>query len=134
MLGLFKSKKKTANATILVVDDEADLLSTIQARLKWNKFNVLTALNSLKGLEIAAAKKPDLILLDNNMPGMNGLEMLAHLREDPELKDTPVIMVTAVCDPHDIAVASSFGVVDYITKPFDFAELTKKISEILYKK
>ena len=134
MLGLFKSKKKTANATILVVDDEADLLSTIQARLKWNKFNVLTALNSLKGLEIAAAKKPDLILLDNNMPVMNGLEMLAQLRENPELKNTPVIMVTAVCEAHDIAAASSFGIVDYITKPFDFTELTEKISEILYKK
>jgi DNA-binding response OmpR family regulator len=134
MFGLFKTKKKTANATILVVDDEADLVSTIQARLKWNKFNVLTALNSREGLEIAASEKPDLILLDNNMPVMNGLEMLTQLRENPELKDTPVIMVTAVCEPRDIAAASSFGIVDYITKPFDFAELTKKISEILDKK
>ena len=134
MFGLFKTKKKTANATILVVDDEADLLSTIQARLKWKKFNVLTALNSREGLEIAASKKPDLILLDNNMPVMNGLEMLAQLRENPELKNTPVIMVTAVCEAHDIAAASSFGIVDYITKPFDFTELTEKISEILYKK
>jgi DNA-binding response OmpR family regulator len=134
MFGLFKTKKKTANATILVVDDEADLLSTIQARLKWKKFNVLTALNSREGLEIAASEKPDLILLDNNMPVMNGLEMLAQLRENPELKNTPVIMVTAVCEAHDIAAASSFGIVDYITKPFDFTELTEKISEILYKK
>jgi len=134
MFGLFKTKKKTANATVLVVDDEADLLSTIQARLKWKKFNVLTALNSREGLEIAASKKPDLILLDNNMPVMNGLEMLAQLRENPELKNTPVIMVTAVCEAHDIAAASSFGIVDYITKPFDFTELTEKISEILYKK
>jgi DNA-binding response OmpR family regulator len=134
MFGLFKTKKKTANATILVVDDEADLLSTIQARLKWKKFNVLTALNSREGLEIAASKKPDLILLDNNMPVMNGIEMLAQLRENPELKNTPVIMVTAVCEAHDIAAASSFGIVDYITKPFDFTELTEKISEILYKK
>jgi DNA-binding response OmpR family regulator len=134
MFGLFKTKKKTANATILVVDDEADLLSTIQARLKWKKFNVLTALNSREGLEIAASKKPDLILLDTNMPVMNGLEMLAQLRENPELKNTPVIMVTAVCEAHDIAAASSFGIVDYITKPFDFTELTEKISEILYKK
>jgi DNA-binding response OmpR family regulator len=134
MFGLFKTKKKTANATILVVDDEADLLSTIQARLKWKKFNVLTALNSREGLEIAASEKPDLILLDNNMPVMNGLEMLAQLRENPELKNTPVIMVTAVCEARDIAAASSFGIVDYITKPFDFTELTEKISEILYKK
>lgn len=132
MLGLFKTKKKTA--TILVVDDESDILSTIQTRLKWNKFNVLTALNGREGLEIAASKKPDLILLDNNMPVMNGLEMLTQLRENPELKDIPVIMVTAVCEPQKINAASSLGVVDYVTKPFDFADLTQKISQILDKK
>jgi len=134
MLGLFKAKRKTTGATILVVDDEADLLNTIQTRLKWHKFNVLTALNGREGLEIAAAKKPDLILLDNNMPEMNGLEMLAQLRENPELKNIPVIMVTALCEPSDIAAASSFGIVDYITKPFDFADLTEKITQTLDKK
>jgi two-component system alkaline phosphatase synthesis response regulator PhoP len=134
MLGLFKSKKKTIGATILVVDDEADLLNTIQTRLKWHKFNVLTALNGREGLEIAAEKKPDLILLDNNMPEMNGLEMLAQLRGNPELKNTPVIMITALCEPQDIAAASSFGIVDYITKPFDFADLVEKISQTLDKK
>lgn len=134
MLGLFKTKKKTVNATILVVDDEKDLLSIIRTRLKWNKFNVLTALNGHEGLEIAASEKPDLILLDNNMPIMNGLEMLTQLRENPELKNIPVIMVTAVCEPRNIAAASSFGIVDYITKPFDFANLIEKISEILDKK
>ncbi len=134
MLGLFKTKKKIKNATILVVDDEADLLNTIQTRLKWNKFNVLTALNGREGLEIAASQKPDLILLDNNMPVMSGLEMLAQLRENPEIKNIPVIMVTAVCEPRNIAAASSFGIIDYITKPFDFAELTEKITQILDKK
>ncbi len=134
MLGLFKAKKKTKVATILVVDDEADLLNTIRTRLKWNKFNVLTALSSHEGLEIAAAKKPDLILLDNNMPEMNGIEMLARLRENPELKNIPVIMVTAVCEPGDIAAASSFGIIDYITKPFDFANLMEKITHTLDKK
>ena len=134
MLGLFKTKKRTSNATILVVDDEADLRSTIQTRLKWNKFNVLTASNGQEGLETAAAEKPDLILLDNNMPVMTGLEMLARLRENPELKETPVIMLTAVCEPQDIAAASLFGVADYVTKPFDFADLTAKISQALDKK
>lgn len=134
MLGLFKSKKKTKVATILVVDDEADLLSTIQTRLKWHKFNVLTALNGEEGLKIAISKKPDLILLDHNMPEMNGIEMLTQLRDNPELKNIPVIMVTALCEPADIAAASSFGIVDYITKPFDFADLTEKITQILDKK
>jgi CheY-like chemotaxis protein len=134
MLGLSKTKKKTVNATILVVDDEAVFLSIIQTRLKWSKFNVLTALDGREGLKVAASEKPDLILLDNVMPVMNGLEMLAQLRENPELKDIPVIMVTAICEHRDIAAANSFGIVDYITKPLDFADLTKKITRILDKK
>ena len=134
MLSLFKSKKKTANVTILAVDDEPDLLSTIKARLEWNKFNVLTASNGNEGLEIAASEKPDLILLDNNMPGMTGLEMLAILRENPDLKTIPVIMVTAVCDPKDITAASALGVANYITKPFNFADLAEKIFQALNKK
>jgi DNA-binding response OmpR family regulator len=65
---------------------------------------------------------------------MNGLEMLTQLRENPELKDTPVIMLTAVCEPRDISAAGSLGIVDYITKPFDFTDLTEKITQILDKK
>ncbi|MGA2915179.1 MAG: response regulator [Sedimentisphaerales bacterium] len=132
MLNLFKTKKKTA--TILVIDNEADLLSTIRTRLEWNKLKVFTALNGSEGLDTAASQKPDLILLDNNMPEMSGLEMLEQMRENPELKDIPVIMVTAVCEPQKINAASSLGVIDYITKPFDFADLMQKITQILDKK
>lgn len=134
MLGLFKTKKKILNATILVVDDEADLRCTIQTRLKWNNFNVLTASNGQEGLEVAIVEKPDLILLDNNMPVMTGIEMLSHLRENPDLKKTPVIMLTAICDPQDIAAASSYEVADYVTKPFDFSDLMTKITKTLDKK
>ncbi len=132
MLGLFKTKKKTA--TILVVDDEADLLNTIQTRLEWNKFKVFTASNGRQGLEAATAQKPDLILLDNNMPEMSGLEMLEVMRGTAELKDIPVIMVTAVCEPQKIEAASSLGVTEYITKPFDFSDLMQKITQILDRK
>ena len=68
------------------------------------------------------------------MPIMTGIEMLSHLRENPDLKKTPVIMLTAVCDPQDIAAASSYEVADYVTKPFDFADLITKITQILDKK
>jgi len=118
----------------LVVDDEADLRCTIETRSKWNKFNVLTAPNGQEALEIAAAEKPDLILLDNNMPVMSGIEMLSRLRENPDLEKTPVIMVTAICEPQDIEAASFYGVLDYVTKPFDFADLMTKITKILDKK
>ena len=131
MLGLFKTKKKTDRVKILVVDDEPDLVSTVEYRLKFANCNVVTASNGQEGLERAAAEKPDLILLDTNMPGMNGHQMLEHLRADPALKDTPVIMLTARCEPQDIAAASARGISDYVTKPFDFAQLMDKVHAVL---
>ncbi len=131
MFGLFKSKKKPSQAKILVVDDEPDYVSTVQCRLEWCHFEVITAANGQEGLEKTINEEPDLILLDTSMPVMNGHEMLEHLRKDPELKNIPVIMVTALCEPQDIATASSFGIADYIAKPFDFTELMEKIATAL---
>jgi two-component system OmpR family response regulator len=130
MLGLFKTKK-TSPVKILVVDDEPDVVSTVEYRLKFAKCSVVTASNGHEGLERAAAEKPDLILLDTNMPGMNGHEMLERLRADPALRHIPVIMVTARCEPQDIAAASAWGIADYVTKPFDFAQLMDKIQAAL---
>jgi len=130
MLGLFRAKK-TAQVKILVVDDEPDLVSTVEYRLKFANCKVVTASNGQEGLERAAAERPDLILLDTNMPGMNGHEMLEHLRADPVLKHIPVIMLTARCEAQDIAAASARGISDYVTKPFDFAQLMDKIQAAL---
>jgi DNA-binding response OmpR family regulator len=127
MLGLFKSKKRVSQMKILVVDDEPDLISTVEYRLKFADCQVVTASNGQEGLERAAAEKPDLILLDTNMPVMDGHEMLQHLRADETLKSIPVIMVTARCASQDIAAASALGVSDYVTKPFDFVQLMEKI-------
>lgn len=131
MLGLFRARKKTSQVKILVVDDEPDLVSTVEYRLKFANCQVVTASNGQQGLEQAAAEKPDLILLDTNMPDMNGHEMLARLRSDPALQHIPVIMVTARCEPQDIAAASAHGISDYVTKPFDFAQLLDKIHAAL---
>lgn len=131
MLKLFKLKKHTSAVKVLIVDDEPDLVSTVQYRLKFAKCNVVTASNGQEGLEKAAAERPDLILLDTNMPVMNGHEMLEHLRADQDLRDIPVIMLTARCEPQDIAAASGHGVSDYVTKPFDFAQLMDKIQAVL---
>lgn len=134
MFGLTSTKKKTDTAKILIVDDEPDCISIIQCRLEWCHYKVITATNGKEGLEKASQEKPDLILLDTNMPEMNGHEMLARLRKDNTLKNVPVIMVTALCDAKDVNKASSFGISDYVTKPVDFAKLTEKISKILGKK
>jgi two-component system cell cycle response regulator len=134
MLGLFKSKNKSTQAKILVVDDEPDCVSTIQCRLEWCRYDVVTAANGQEGLEKAASEKPDLILLDTNMPVMNGHQMLQRLRRDPALKHTPVIMVTVLCEPQDVSKASSLGVEDYVAKPFNITELLNKIEEVLKKR
>ena len=131
MLGLFKTKKKTSQAKILVVDDEPDLVSTVQYRLKFSNCQVITAADGKEGLEKAEKEKPDLILLDTNMPVMNGHEMLECLRNNSDTKNIPVIMLTARCEPQDIAAASTHGISDYITKPFDFSELMDKIKHVL---
>jgi len=126
-LKLFRSKKQATQTKILVVDDEPDLLSAVEYRLKFADCDVVTASNGQEGLAQAAAEKPDLILLDTNMPIMNGHEMLERLRADPDLKGIPVIMLTARCEPRDIAATSSLGISDYVTKPFDFTQLMDKV-------
>ena len=131
MLGLFRGKKKTKEVKILLVDDEPDLISTVKYRLKFANYEVVTATNGHEGLAQAAAEKPDLILLDTNMPEMNGHEVLDHLRADPALKNIPVIMLTARAEPQDIAAASTRGVSNYVTKPFDFAHLIEEIEKVL---
>ena len=131
MFKLFGSKKKSERAKILVVDDEPDYITTVQCRLEWSHYEVITATNGEEALEKAASEKPDLILLDTNMPVMSGHEMLEHLRRHTSLKDVPVIMVTARCEAEDVAAASAYGVADYVAKPFDFTELVEKIANAL---
>ncbi len=131
MLGLFKSKKKTGQAKILVIDDQPDLVNTIQFRLKSNNFKVITASNGQEGLEKIASEKPDLVLLDTNMPVMDGREMLKRLRSDPQLKDTKVIMLTALCEARDIEIVNAYGISDYVAKPFEFSQLLEKITAAL---
>jgi adenylate cyclase len=124
----------SARARILLVDDEPDLVDTIQCRLEANNFDIVTASNGQEGLERAAEAKPDLILLDTNMPVLNGHEMLERIRKNPATRGIPVIMCTALCEAQDIAAASAYGITDYVTKPFDFTELIEKITIALENK
>lgn len=133
MFGLFGSKKKPVQAKILVVDDEADLVSTIRRHLEWCRYEVATASDGEEALEKAVEERPDLILLDTAMPVMDGHEVLERIRVHPELRDIPVIMVTAYCEAKDIAAISSYGVADFVAKPFDFTELVEKITSALDK-
>ena len=130
MFDFFGLKKKFKKPKILIVDDEPDILRTLQDRLEMNKYRVITASNGREGLEKALQDKPDIILLDVIMPIMDGFEMLEALSKQPEGKHCAVIMLTARSQPHDIARAKAYGIKHYIVKPFDLSELLDRIEVI----
>ena len=124
-------KKKSDQTKILIVDDEPNIVQTLQDRLEMNDFDVVTACNGKEGLEQAIQHSPDVILLDVIMPVMDGLEMLEALRKEPLCQDISVVMLTARSQTQDIARANSCGIEDYIVKPFDLSELLEKIESIV---
>lgn len=131
MFDFFGLKKKARKVKILIVDDEPDLVQTLQDRLEMNGYSITTAGNGKEGLEKAVQEKPDIVLLDVIMPIMDGLKMLEALRENPQSKDCAVIMVTARSQRQDIVRAKTCGIEDYIVKPFNLGELIEKIENVL---
>ena len=103
-------------ALILVVDDQATVIR-IMSNMLQPTYDVCAATNGLKAIEIAKNQQPDLILLDNIMPGITGVETCMALKLDPETKKIPVIFVTAMDDKHNEVVGLKAGAVDYIPKP-----------------
>lgn len=91
---------------------------------------VCEASNGEEGLAAAAREKPDVIILDITMPVMDGVTMLTKLREDPELKNIPVIMLTAESSRENIAQIAQLGVRDYLVKPFKDEQLIEKIGRL----
>ncbi len=127
---IFRSDKPT----VLVVDDEPNIVETLQDRLEMSGYHVLTAVNGEEGLEQATKESPDVVLLDIMMPVMDGLDMLERLRQTSNNTDIPVIMLSACSQAQDIARAKAFGIEDYIVKPFDLGELMVKIDSVLEKR
>ena len=125
----FNLTNKTDKTKILIVDDDPSVLQILKDRLEMNEYDVLTACDGREGLDRAVMFKPDVILLDILMPTMDGLEMLKLLRKDPECDNIAVIIVTARSQTHDIGRAKSYGIEDYIIKPFDISELLEKIQK-----
>jgi two-component system alkaline phosphatase synthesis response regulator PhoP len=113
---------------ILVVDDEPSIVNLITAYLKPEGYEVLTATDGLSGLKAARAFKPDLLILDIMLPGMDGIELLSRLRRESEVY---VILLTARTEETDKIVGLSVGADDYVTKPFSPRELTARVKAAL---
>lgn len=117
--------------TILVVDDEQDLLDLIEYNLRKEGFNVIKAENGEDGIQIAKEMKPDLVLLDIMMPRMDGIEVCDKMREDAELKQIPIIFLTARSDEKTEVEGLNKGADDFITKPISTTKLISRIKAVL---
>jgi len=116
---------------ILVIDDEPMVIKMATDGLTAKGFIVVSAPNGYEGLIAARGEKPDLILLDIEMPDLNGHEVLARLRKDERTKDIPVIHLSAVGDFTEQLHAMEDGSADYITKPIKPAELADRVEAFL---
>lgn len=110
--------------TILIVEDDQNINHILVLTFQKEGYKVLSALDGNKGLELALNEKPDIILLDVMLPGLDGFEVLKKLREKSQV---PVIMLTARDDEVDTVLGLELGADDYITKPYSNRELTARV-------
>ena len=122
---------KSNRGTILVIDDEADLTELVRYNVEREGFDVIAAADGQTGLRIAKQHRPDLIILDVMMPGMDGLDVCRELRKDSGTDRTPVIMLTARAAEPDRVVGLELGADDYLTKPFSPRELVARVKAVL---
>lgn len=127
--GIFK--KSTKVGKILVVDDEPGVVMIMSKVLKHNGYKVITASDGIECIAKAENELPDLILLDNTMPNMDGPTALGKLKASQKTKGIPVIVVTAYGSEENIAKAQKGGAATYIVKPFDYSVLLERISQVL---
>jgi DNA-binding response OmpR family regulator len=119
------------NLKVLTVDDSRTIRMIIKKAFQQYNCDMIEAENGMEGLAQAAKEKPDLIVLDITMPVMTGIEMLGKLKEDPELKSIPVIMLTAESGKDNVMNIVKMGVKDYIVKPFKGDQLIERARHII---
>jgi DNA-binding response OmpR family regulator len=120
-----------AKGSILVIDDEQDLIELVRYNLVKEGFEVSAALDGESGLAAALREKPDVVVVDLMLPGIDGLEVCRALRADERTAQIPVIMLTAKTSESDRIVGLELGADDYVTKPFSPRELAARIKAVL---
>jgi DNA-binding response OmpR family regulator len=120
-------------AKILVAEDEKQIADMISFKLTNGGHKVVRAQDGEQAIILATRERPELILLDAMMPGLNGFEVLRRLKADSTLRSVPVIMVTAKGHERDVLSGLRGGAVDYIVKPFSLKELSARVELALRK-
>src|SRR5919108_3614579 len=119
------------NVRVLVIDDEPPIRLLCRVNLEAEKMSVLEASDGPSGLEVAKQERPDVILLDVMMPGLDGWRVAEQLLEDERTSDIPIIFLTARAEFRDRARGLDIGGIEYITKPFNPIELAPTVRELL---
>lgn len=120
-----------ANETVLVVDDEKDILELISYNLENEGFSVSTVETGEDALDMARDTRPELIILDLMLPGMDGTEVCKRLKQDASTRNIPVLMLTAKASPGDVVNGLDLGADDYVTKPFSPSVLLARTRAVL---
>ena len=120
-----------AKKKILVVDDEEDILELVRYNLAREGYKILCASSGEDGLKVAKAEKPNLIVLDLMLPGIDGLDVTRRLKADDATRKIPIVMLTAKGEESDIVTGLELGAEDYITKPFSPRVLVARIKAAL---
>ena len=114
--------------SIVIIEDEADIAASVAARLRNEGFEVAIAADGPSGVELVGSTRPDLVVLDLMLPGMDGLEVCRRIQAD---RAVPVVMLTARDDETDMLIGLGVGADDYLTKPFSPRELVARVRAIL---
>jgi len=126
MKGGVKMSKK-----ILIVEDDPSFSRAINTIIQKEGYDVITATNGMTGLRMAQGEKPDLLILDVMLPGVDGFEICNRLRRDPPTATLPIIMLSAKGQDADKTMGLKVGANEYLTKPVDRALLLEKITSLL---
>jgi DNA-binding response OmpR family regulator len=115
-------------AKILIIEDEVELVKVLRSYLEQSGYQVIEALRGDKGLTLWQQQQPDLVILDLNLPGMDGLDVARHIRQKG---DTPILMLTARVEEIDQIVGLEVGADDYVTKPFSPKVVVARVRALL---
>jgi two-component system phosphate regulon response regulator PhoB len=116
---------------ILAVDDEEDILELLDYNLSKEGFRVLRVTSGERALDLARSERPDLIILDLMLPGLDGLEVCKRLKGEPSTADIPIVMLTAKGEETDIVLGLELGADDYVSKPFSPRVLVARVRAVL---
>jgi two-component system, OmpR family, alkaline phosphatase synthesis response regulator PhoP len=128
---VFKMSDNNQKCRVLLVDDDEQILHSLRVYLELENYQVRTAGNGREALDRLREELPEILILDIMMPELDGYQVLEKLKENPEMSDLPVIMLTAKGQDVDVLKGYKMGAASYMTKPFNLNELVENIELVL---